>query len=51
MAICKNVGHYAPATSNWAIKYIKSPRETICKRFDFKPVRRQDLINDLIAFK
>jgi hypothetical protein len=46
-----NVRHYAPATSNRAIKYIKSLHKTISKRIDCKPVRGLDLINDLITFK
>jgi len=51
LAIGRGVGHYTPATSNRAIKYMKSLHKTIFKRFDCKPVRGLDLINDLIAFK
>ena len=51
LAIGRAVGHYTPALSNRAIKYIKSQRETIFKRFDIRQLRRQDLINDLITLK
>ena len=51
LAIGRGVVRYTPATSNRAIKYMKSLHKTIFKRFDCKPVRGLDLINDLIAFK